>query len=245
MITSEKISTSSQPQVGVADHITAILPAYNENSLISGVLDVLSQVEILDEILVIDDGSSDSTRDTVVQSAARDTRIRLICHAKNRGKGQAIYTGWKNNHSDILLLLDADLINLKPVQVEALICPVLDGEVDMTMGLFRHGRLSTDLSHWATPWLTGQRCLRSELLNEVNRSAAQGYGLETAITVAASLNGWRTRRIWWEGVSHPPSENHRGYFLGIANRIKMYSQIIKAWLTSGGLKMLMPGRRKD
>jgi glycosyltransferase involved in cell wall biosynthesis len=245
MITSEITSTITQPQAGVAEHITAILPAYNENSHISGVLAVLSQVDILDEILVIDDGSRDSTRETVAQSAAQDTRIRLICHAKNRGKGQAIYTGWKNNHSDILLLLDADLINLKPVQVEALICPVLNGEVDMTLGLFRHGRLSTDLSHWATPWLTGQRCLRNELLNEVNRSAAQGYGLETAITVAASLNGWRTRRVWWEGVSHPPSEHHRGFIFGVANRIKMYGQIINAWFTSGGLKMMMPGRHKN
>jgi glycosyltransferase involved in cell wall biosynthesis len=245
MINSEKIYTISQPRTGAAEHITAIIPAYNEKSLISGVLHVLSQVDILDEILVIDDGSRDGTRETVQQSATRDARIRLISHARNMGKGEAVFSGWESNHSDILLLLDADLINLKPGQVKALILPVLEGEVDMTLGLFRHGRLSTDLSHWATPWLSGQRCLRSKLLNDISRSAARGYGLETAITVAASLHRWQTQRIWWEGVSHPPSEDHRGFFSGIANRTKMYAQIIKAWFAAGGLKMLIPGQHKD
>jgi glycosyltransferase involved in cell wall biosynthesis len=241
-MTNSKFSPiSNAPQADRADRISALLPAYNENAHIREVLQVLHQVDMLDEILIIDDGSRDGTPDTVLKAKAQDARIRLISHAKNRGKGQAIFTGWEHNHSNILLLLDADLINLKPDQVETLICPVLRGEADMTLGLFRHGRLSTDLSHWATPWLTGQRCLRRELLSSVSRSAAQGYGLETALTVAASLNGWRTQRVWWEGVTHPPGEHHRGFIPGIANRTKMYAHIIKAWLTAGGLKMLKPG----
>ena len=245
MINSQYVSTTSQLHTGVAEHITAIIPAYNENAHIREVLYVLRQVDILDEILVIDDGSNDGTRDSVLQSADRDARIRLICHARNRGKGQAIFTGWENSNSNILLFLDGDLIDLKPAQVEALIRPVLYGEVDMSMGLFRHGHLRTDLAHWGTPWLTGQRCLRSELLCSVSRTAAQGYGLETAITVAASLGGWRTQRVWLNGVSHPPSEGHRGFVSGIANRAKMYSQIIQAWLVAGGLKMLKPGNLND
>lgn len=245
MITSESISITSPTQTQVAERIAAILPAFNENAGIRGVLEVLRQVDILDEILVVDDGSNDGTRQSVLQFAAQDERIRLICHAKNRGKGQAVFTGWENTPSSILVLLDADLINLKPSQVVALLRPVLTGEADMTIGLFRHGRLRTDLAHWGTPWLTGQRCLRSELLGSVSRPAAQGYGLETAITVTASLERWRVRRVWLYGVSHPHSENHRGFIAGTGNRIKMYSHIIKAWFAAGGFNLIMPDRRND
>ncbi len=218
--------------------IAAIIAAYNEGAFIGGVLSVLSQVEALDEILVVNDGSRDGTLAVALQAAQSDRRIRVINHPKNLGKGEAFFSGRENTQAGILLLLDADLLALKPSQVWALIQPVFDARADMTLGLFRRGRWNTDLAHRATPWLSGQRCLRSELMDKVSRRAAQGYGLETAITVAAVQNGWRTQPVWLEGVSHPASEIHRGFVSGLANRSKMYAHIVRAWFVAGGLRTM-------
>lgn len=224
--------------------ITAVIAAFNEGAFIGRVLSVLSQVEALDEILVVDDGSQDATRAVALKAAESDGRIRVIHHAHNLGKGQAVFSGSENTRASILLMLDADLIALKPSQAWALIQPVLSNEADMTLGLFRGGRWNTDLAHRATPWLSGQRCLRREMLGKVSRRAAQGYGLETAITVAALLNGWRVQPVCLEGVYHPAGETHRGFFPGLANRSKMYAQIIRAWFIAGGIRTLYARERR-
>ncbi len=85
------------------------------------------------------------------------------------------------------------------------------------------------MSHGLTPGLTGQRCFRVELLEHLDWNAAQGYGLETALTFTTQKMGWRIQRVYWKGVSHPPSEFHRGLIKGLLGRVKMYWQIGRAW----------------
>lgn len=218
--------------------VAVVIAAYNEGAFIGHVLSVLSQVDAVDEILVVDDGSQDATLSVTLKAAESDERIHVIRHPKNLGKGQAVFTGRENTQAEILLMLDADLLALKPSQVWALIQPVLNNKADMTLGLFRGGRWNTDLAHRVTPWLSGQRCLRSEMMDMVSRQAAQGYGLETAITVAALQYRWKIQPVCLEGVSHPAGEIHRGFVTGITNRSKMYVQIIRAWFIAGGFKTL-------
>lgn len=212
--------------------VAAIIPAYNEARRIGAVLEVLRGVSLLSEIIVVDDGSTDGTAEVVRRAATADPRLRLLQHEKNLGKGQAIFTAYAATRAPYLLLLDADLQGLTPSHVEALIRPLLERQADMTLGLFRGGRFNTDLSHWLTPWLTGQRCLRAELLGAVHREAAAGYGFETALMVAAAQQGYRTRRVPLRGVWHPPSEFHRKR--GLIWRMRMYGQIVRAWKMSGG-----------
>jgi len=209
--------------------VTAIIPAYNESESLGRVLDVLSQVARLDQIIVVDDGSQDDTTGVVRQRAALDPRVHLIQHASNRGKGQAIFTGASAAQTPVLLLLDADLVNLKPQHVVDLIEPVLSGAADMTLGLFRAGRLNTDLAHRLTPWLTGQRCLKADLIPHIVPEAAAGYGFETALTVAARQRRARTRQVFLAGVWHPPAEFHHGLWKGVGRRARMYGQILRAW----------------
>lgn len=212
--------------------VAAIIPAFNEAGNIGTVLEVLRQVSALSEIIVVDDGSTDGTAEVVQKCLRLDPRIRLLIHAMNSGKGEALFTGWRATQAGSILMLDADLIDLTPDHVTALIEPVIRRRADMAIGLFKGGWWFTDFSHWLTPWLTGQRCFRAELLRYVPARAASGYGLETAITIAARQRGWRFQRVPLVGVSHIPSEAHRGFVRGIFNRIKMYSQIIRAWYLS-------------
>ncbi len=209
--------------------ISAILPAYNEERNIRAVLDVLCRSEFLDEIILVDDGSSDKTPALMQEFLGRDSRMRLLHHQANRGKGQAVFTGWKAATGTVLLLLDSDLKNLTPGHLRALLAPVLDHRADMTLGLFWGGHIHTDFSHWGAPFLTGQRALRAEIMKRVSYEAASGYGFEVALTVAASQNKYRTRIVPLNGVWHPPSEFHRGGWNGVKWRARMYAQIMRAF----------------
>lgn len=209
--------------------ITVIIPVYNEFQGIRRVLEIVCQYAPIQEIIVVDDGSKDGTVQTVLQAQDCDDRIRLITHLKNRGKGQAICSGLSATQAELILMLDADLRGLRVQHLEGLVLPVVFDGMDMTIGIFRGGRFYSDFSHWATPWLSGQRCLWRERLEKICWKAAEGYGLETAITVASICNHWRCKKVIWRGVSHPPSEIHRGLLQGFLNRVKMYAQIGRAF----------------
>ncbi len=143
--------------------LAALVPALNEAGRIGKVLEVLRQVDRLDEIIAIDDGSVDHMLAEVQQAARQDPRLQIIRNETNLGKGQSLFKAWRSARADLILMLDADLINLTPRHVLDLLLPVLHGQCEMTMGLFKGGDWRTDLSHWTTPWLTGQRCLQADL----------------------------------------------------------------------------------
>jgi polyisoprenyl-phosphate glycosyltransferase len=217
---------------------TAILPAYNEGGRIGTVLSVLRHVPELHEIIVIDDGSSDSTLQEARQAAEADHRVKVIQHETNKGKGEAIFTGVRAARTPFLVFLDSDLINLKPNNILDLIRPVLTGEADMSLGLFLGGKINTDIPHWINPPLTGQRCLRAELIHQVSPDAAKGYGIEIAITIAAYREHYKVKLVAMKGVYHPPSELHRGFISGVAWRANMYSEILRAWKVGRGTDAL-------
>jgi polyisoprenyl-phosphate glycosyltransferase len=214
--------------------VHAIIPVFNEAGTIRNVLSVLRQVEYLDEIIVVNDGSTDGSGLAIEAEADIDERIRMLAHPVNLGKGQSILSASRSSPADLLLLLDADLHGLEPDHVRELVEPVVEGNADMTIGQFKHGYWRTDISHWFTPWLSGQRCLRTELLESISPRAAAGYGIETALTAAAKQDGWRCLRVPMIGVWHRPSEQRRGLLNGFVMRSKMYAQIGRAWFLSYG-----------
>jgi GT2 family glycosyltransferase len=228
--------TSSEIKTTPARSMAAIIPAYNEARRIRQVLQVLHEVDQLGEIIVVDDGSSDGTAQQARIEAETDPRIRLIIQPTNTGKGQAVFTGWQATRASYLVMLDADLFGLVPKHVADLYHPVLDGQADMTLGVFRGGYWQTDLSHWGTPWLSGQRCFRANLLKMISWDAAAGYGLETALTVAARQNSWQVKKVPLQGAWHMPSESRRGFWRGAGMKGKMYLQIIRAWYVAEGHK---------
>jgi glycosyltransferase involved in cell wall biosynthesis len=214
--------------------VIAIIPAYNEGGRIGKVLAALREVSELEQIIAVDDGSTDSTVDDIRQAATFDARIRLLSMSTNQGKGQAVLAALSTVQAPYILMLDADLVNLAPSHIRGLIDPVSHGTADMTLGLFRGGHFTTDLSHWGTPWLTGQRCMKAELFGFLNKEKAGGYALEIALTVAAQRHNLKVRHIPMRGVWHPSSAYHRGLRTGLKWHINMVQQIWRGWIANDG-----------
>ena len=111
---------------------TAIIPAYNEEQRIGEVLEAVKNSRLVDEIIVVDDGSVDKTAEV-----AKRMGVKVIINDKNLGKGGALCRGLKDCQSDVILFLDADLCGFKPEDADRLLQPVLSGEWDMTIGIFQ------------------------------------------------------------------------------------------------------------
>lgn len=112
--------------------LTVIIPAYNEINTIEEILRRVQAMELADEILVVDDGSKDGTRE-LLQEMDGSGPLRLILHEINRGKGAAVTTGIKHATGDILLIQDADL-EYDPRDYPKLLQPIQENLADVVYG---------------------------------------------------------------------------------------------------------------
>jgi len=119
------------------------MPVYNEaNTLVDSVKAVLA-VDRADEVIIIDDGSTDGTRDLYAQVAALDDRIAIYMHKRNQGKGAAVRSGFSKATGDIFLIQDADL-EYDPRDYYALVQPIEEGRAAVVYGSrFRGGPTKT------------------------------------------------------------------------------------------------------
>ncbi len=200
----------------------AIIPAFNEEKTIGNVLSVLQKVAPpLDRIIVVSDGSTDKTVQT-----AQSFGVEVVALAKNRGKGAALKAGLDNFSTDIVLLLDADLIGLTPAHVHSLLEPVRQGEADMTVGIFEKGRIATDLAQKLAPYLSGQRAIRSSLLAEITDLEKARYGVDLALSRFTESAGLRVKEVILPDMTHVMKEEKLGVYRGLVARMKMYWEII-------------------
>jgi glycosyltransferase involved in cell wall biosynthesis len=206
---------------------TAIIPAYNEENNIGYVLNAVMKAkqssDILTDVLVVSDGSTDRTVDIAWSYGAR-----VIELTKNMGKSYAMKTGLDNTDASIILFLDADLIGLKPEHVINLIIPVYEDIADMTLGIFYSGRSLTDLAQRLTPFLTGQRTVKRWILDMLNNEDwSAGYGIEVALSYYARKCNLRIMEVPLFNVTHIIKEEKLGLTRGMAARMKMYWEIAR------------------
>jgi len=112
--------------------VSVIIPVYNEKSTIEEILRRVKAEEIATEILVIDDGSIDGTRE-ILENLERDSLLRVILHDRNRGKGAAVRTGFQNAAGEVFLIQDADL-EYDPRDYPSMIQPIAEGIADVVYG---------------------------------------------------------------------------------------------------------------
>ena len=207
-----------------------LIPAFDESHTVGAVV-AAAVAAGLGRVLVVDDGSSDDTS-RVARAAGAD----VLTLRTNVGKGGAVAAGARALEEDVVVLLDADLVDLRPEHVLALAEPVMNGAVDMTRGVFTGGRWRTTAAQRVAPLLNGQRGIRRELLLAVPRLDRSRYGLEVAITDAARQHGWRRQDVELHGVTQVMKEEKRGWLRGLLVRVRMYADILRTLLGRGGAR---------
>lgn len=217
--------------------VAAIIPAYNEENRIAAVLTTVTAAQGVSAIIVVNDGSDDGTE----AAAQAFPGVEVVSLAENRGKGGAMRAGAMHAQADVLLFFDADLIGLTPRHVEDLLAPVCAGEATMTMGIFRGGRLWTDMAQFFAPAITGQRAIRREVFLQIPDLETVGYGIELAINDYVHWQGLIRRNVTLRGVTHPMKEQKLGWAKGAASRMQMYRQMLKFRLSLR--KTPLPKRR--
>ncbi len=200
--------------------ITAIIAAYNEEKTIEDVLTQVKKVKLVDKIIVISDGSKDKTAEI-----ARGLDVEVIELKENIGKGGALKKGIDICKSDVILLLDADLVGLTSDHIEKLLAPVLEREVDMTIGIFDKGRPCIDFVQRVTPYLSGQRAIRRYILEGISNIDKTRYGVEAAVTQYVKENNIKTMRVSLLNLTHMMKEEKFGFIKGFKERLKMYWQV--------------------
>jgi len=113
-------------------NITVLIPAYNEINTIREIIKRVKITGIVNEIIVVDDGSKDGTRE-VLTELDQAGAIRAIFHENNQGKGAAVRTGILAATQDVIIIQDADL-EYDPRDYLALICPIEEGIADVVFG---------------------------------------------------------------------------------------------------------------
>jgi len=130
--------------------LSVIVPVFNERNTVVEVLRRMRAVELPDgidrEIIVVDDGSTDGTRDVLNQ--LRDSTVRILLHDGNRGKGAAVRTGIEVASGDYVLIQDADL-EYDPEDWPKLVAPVMRGRAQVVYGSrFTGERRNMLFLHW-------------------------------------------------------------------------------------------------
>jgi glycosyltransferase involved in cell wall biosynthesis len=202
--------------------VAAIVPAYNEADRIGPVLTALTKTPVVNQIIVVSDGSTDGT----YQVASSVPGVTVVQLEQNVGKGGAMTAGAKHSDADVLLFLDADLIGLKPEHVQQILEPVLKESYPMSIGVFRGGRAITDLAQILMPYISGQRAILRELFLQIPNLDGVRAGVEMAITKYVKSQGLPVRSVVITGVTHPMKEEKLGYWNGVRARARMYMEIV-------------------
>ena len=203
--------------------LSVVIPCYNEISTVENLLRRVREVPLALEVIVVDDGSTDGTRDLLREL---DDKLidQLVFHEKNEGKGSALRTGFGMARGDVVVVQDADL-EYDPHELPILLEPILSGKADAVYGsrflggphrvlFFWHSignrfltllsNMFTDLN--LTDMETCYKMVRTELLQSLPLSA-QRFGIEPELTARLAQAGARIYEL-------PISYNGRSYAEG-------------------------------
>lgn len=180
---------------------TAIMCAYNEKKTIGDILETLLKCTELKEIIVINDGSTDSTS-KVLEKFMGLNKLRIIELPKNKGKGFAMAEGIANAQNNLLVFVDADLTNFKVEYIQQLIQPLLEGKVNMVIGQPTENVMDYRLNPFIS--LAGERSLfRDEIIPLIEQMRETRFGVETLINLHYKANNMKTLYVSLWGLNHP------------------------------------------
>jgi glycosyltransferase involved in cell wall biosynthesis len=196
--------------------LSVVIPVYNERTLAPQLLDRVEKValpgDMTREIILIDDYSTDGTREWLTALAAERPDLRVVLHERNQGKGSALRTGFKAATGDVVIVQDADL-EYDPREYPQLLEPFLDGRADVVFGTRFLGHTHRVLYYWHSVgnWLlttlsnmlsnvnlTDMECcyklFRREVLEKIELKEDR-FGFEPEVTAKVARLGCRIYEV--------------------------------------------------
>lgn len=207
--------------------ISCIIPTYNEAPRIEGILTTVARHAMIDEVIVVDDGSKDATQQIVGNLIAKYPKIRLIVHEVNTGKSGAIATGIRASVGDYIVFIDADLTGVTEENLSALIAPVLDGTADVTISL----RKNTP-GVWKAiglDYISGERVMPRAFLLKLCDAFTKipKFGLESYMNKYMIKEKSRIKIVNWPNVESPYKYKKVGLWKGIRGEFLMIMDIFR------------------
>lgn len=202
--------------------ISAVVAAFNEEGTIADVLKSLTSSRLIDEVIVVSDGSTDQTVEI-----ARSFDVKTIALRENCGKGYAMKVGVDNASHGTIFFVDGDMLNVSEDHIEALVLPVLAGECDMNIGV-RHRGPVLDFLHLKMqcgPVLSGIRVMKREVFETVPAQYQETFKIEAALNCFCSRNGYRQRHTVIRNLGHITKEVKRGLGAGLRSRWDMSREV--------------------
>ncbi len=200
--------------------ITAIVPAYNEAKTIGRVIDVLRRSPLIHEVVVVSDGSTDTTAEI-----ARQHGVHVLVLPVNLGKGFAVHYGVKHAKTPFVALFDADLRGLRERHVRRLVSPILRGRADMTVGITDRGPFVSSITAYL-PLLSGQRVFRQSDFLTIPLSFLEGYRIEAALNYVCDLRGARVMTVFMQGLKLRRKYEKVGFVRSIGEYLSMTVDVI-------------------
>ena len=221
--------------------LSVVIPVYNEIATVEKLLRQVREVPLDLDVVVVDDGSTDGTRDLLVNLA--DELIDQLCmHEKNLGKGAALRTGFEWVRGHVVVIQDADL-EYDPLELPVLLEPILSGKADAVYGsrflggphrvlLFWHSvgnRLLTLLSNILTDvnltdMETCYKMIRADLLRSLPLSTKR-FGIEPELTARLAQAG---ARIYELPISYHGRSYSEGKKIGWRDGVSALGWILKS-----------------
>jgi len=214
----------AEPAPTKAPTLSVVIPCYNERATVAELLRRVKEVPIDKEIIVIDDKSTDGSKDVVAALAREWPEIRHILQPVNQGKGAAIRRGIEEARGDIVLIQDADL-EYDPEEYPKLVQPILDGHADVVFGSRFEGYPRRVMLYWhrlgnnfltflsnattnldLTDMETCYKVFRRDVIQSI-RLNSNRFGIEPEITAKVAKRGYRIYEVpisyygreYWEG----------------------------------------------
>jgi glycosyltransferase involved in cell wall biosynthesis len=192
-----------------------IIPAYNEEKTIGKVLAVAAKTPEIKQIIVVNDGSTDKTKEIVLKFKTKIKKeVQLLNFKKNRGKGFALWAGLKKALYQQIIFSDADFLNLEVKHLKKLIQPLKEGKTDLVMGTFKiKNKKITKLPkifkkflHWLeknyTYSISGQRAGFKKDFMKIAHLKNAGYGVDLLITDWFLQKGKKIKKVCLNNIDH-------------------------------------------